>query len=349
MRVLHFIDSGSASRREFEAAAFDGGFDDRVMSCGLVRQCGETGIEQRVCIMGPADAAAHASRLGLAPDEHICPLLHKSRLAAPEVGRLVRAIRPDFVHWWGAAFSGGCFGRPGRAWRFESVAGLTPLGLPLWLTAPTALASSSVEEARARRFGFHRVVRVSSPVFPAPTVAPSRDGVRLLLLSNEGDARQFAFVYGVLRFEEVNVEALTGPTLRRRSSASDFLRRLRLTLPEERGLQDRASQLGQTDVALWMDKEPNPVPIRSALASGVPVVAPFNAAEFFPESMHGSCLAHNTTNAELSRVLLPLVSDSAIRDRAAEHARGAVEAVAENGAFVDAVLSAWHGRVAAGI
>src|SRR6185436_16928556 len=143
MRVLHLIDAGRPRMREFSRAMPGEGFDDRVLACDLVCRRSGPEFEHQVCLLGPVRAKERALRLGMVADAHIAPALGSLRHVSGPVGALISRIRPDLVHWWGPWWTGGCFGRPGKAWSFESLFGITPLGLPVWLSGGAAVVSGS--------------------------------------------------------------------------------------------------------------------------------------------------------------------------------------------------------------
>ncbi len=352
MRVLHLIDAGRPRLREFTRAMPGEGFDDRVLACGLV--CRETApdFEHRVCIVGTARAEARARRLGVVPDAHISPTLGSLRHATGAVGALITSVRPDLVHWWGPGWTGGCFGRPGRAWTIETLMGATPLGLPVWLCGGAAVVCGSEEGRWAAQAGLGRIVEAISPAFPATDRAvkdatPRKDGepLTVLLLGPGADARPLGILCGLIGV----VGTPLRPTIERGAFQIARARRLQRLIPGFAPIKidgrPRSELLNEADLAVWMGGDGSPVvSIASALASGVPVVAPPSAAPLFCDEIRGACMSLNANPPEVARKLLAFFEQPDLRGRTIRAARASVDAARRNRAFVDTIAAAWRGK-----
>jgi hypothetical protein len=157
MRVLHVIDAGRPLLREFARPRLEETFDDRALACRLLIERSGHLHDHRVCVLGWRRAVSRAGEVGLPIDAAIPSMLGRAHLSVSRVSALVRRVRPDIVHWWHPRWTGGVFGRPGRAWRLEAILGSTPMKLPLWLSRAGALACGPAEEATARRAGLEGI------------------------------------------------------------------------------------------------------------------------------------------------------------------------------------------------
>lgn len=353
MRVLHLIDAGRPRMRELARARPGEGFDDRALSCGLVCELTRGEFDHHVCIVGSGRAANRARRLGLRPQTHICPTLGSLRFASGSIAKLITAVRPDLVHWWGPGWTGGCFGRPGKAWRLEVVMGVTPLGLPVWLCGGAAIVCGPEEGRWAAQAGLGSVVEAISPVFPAigghtprPSTLSKDAPLTVLLLGPGADAKPLGFMCGVVAVvgRSLNPVAEIGAVQVART------RRLQHTLPGDARItidnRPRSELLQEADVAVWMGGQGSPmVSIASAMASGIPVIAPPIAAALFPESIRSMCVALNSNVPELTRKLLALFDNPALTHAVARAAQNAIDVPARNLAFAQTIAAAWRGKV----
>lgn len=302
MRVLHVIDAGPPLLREFARSRPELSLDVRALACQLAVEASTN--DHRICLIGSRSAHRRLRLLNLDPDHNIPSILGRPGLAVGEMGRLLRAVRPDLIHVWNGHWTGGCIGRPGRAWRLETVLGATPLGLPFWLSSAQALACGPYEIDRATAAGFE-AVPVDAPILlsSAPRSTQRTDAIRVLMLGPHADARRFVFLCTLLGRIGVTV----CPVI---SVASDSMRRTRhfyrlIDRPLRATVTRRpvTELLQMCDLALWMGgpRGPCAASIRSALAAGVPVIVPPDGAWAIPASLHSHLVARNSTSAELAR------------------------------------------------
>jgi hypothetical protein len=341
MRVLHVIDSGPPLLREFARARTELSFDVRARSCRLIVD--NAPGDHRICLLGGGSACRRLARLGVSAELVVPPPLGRPRLAVAGMGRLLRAVRPDFVHVWNGRWTGGCVGRPGRAWRLESVAGTTPMGLPFWLSSARAFACGPMEHKRALDLGI-TPVSVEPPCLldsERSRCDSSDDAVRVLMLGPHADARRFVFLCTLMGEIGVPVRPIV-------SASSDSMRRTRhfyhlIDRPIRAVVTSRPlmSLLPRCDIALWMGgpKGPCAASVRSALASGVPVIVPPEAGWVIPEPLRPHLVARNTTSAELAR-LVQACAENRHQMREMVQRAGPFS----NRSFVDEILGFYSGR-----
>ncbi|MBX3377381.1 MAG: hypothetical protein KF678_10315 [Phycisphaeraceae bacterium] len=341
MRVLHVIDSGAPLLREFARARTELSFDVRARSCRLIVD--SVPGDHRICLLGGGSARRRLTELGVSAELVVPPPLGRPGLAVAGMGRLLRMVRPDFVHVWNGRWTGGCVGRPGRAWRLESVAGATPMGLPFWLSSPRAFACGPMEHKRALDLGI-TPVSVEPPCLldsERPRCESSHDAVRVLMLGPHADARRFVFLCTLMGEIGVPVRPIV-------SASSDSMRRTRhfyhlIDRPIRAVVTSRPlmSLLPTCDVALWMGGPMGPCPanVRSALASGVPVIVPPEASWVIPDSLRPHLVARNTTSAELAR-LVQTCAENRRQMRDMVHRAGPFS----NRAFVGEIRGFYSGR-----
>lgn len=341
MRVLHVIESGRTLLREFARARTELSLDVRAQTCRLIVEA--SADDHRVCLIGSAAAARRVLRLGVNPEHVVPPVLGRLGMAVGEMGRLLRGVRPDLVHVWNGEWTGGCIGRPGRAWRMESVLGATPLGLPFWLSSPQAFVCGPGETERAQAVGFD-ALPVDAPVLPDSGVerrTPSADSVRVLQLGPHADARKFVFLCTLLGQIGVTVcpiiSASSG-SIRRTRHFYRLIDRPLLATVTSRPLTELVQLC---DLALWMGGPTGPCPasIRTAFAAGLPVIVPPSGAWAIPESLRSLLVARNTTSAELARLVQACAENTrAVREK--------VMAIGDdsNEGFLTPILSRYSGR-----
>lgn len=327
------------------------GFDDRALACDLVRRQAGDDIEHIVCIIGTARANERAARLGVHPDYHIAPVLGSLRHTTGPVGALITKVRPDLVHWWGPGWTGGCFGRPGRAWAIEALFNATPLGLPVWLSGGAAIVCGAEEGRWAAQAGLGRIVEAIAPVFPATARDAAlingrrREGhLTVLLLGPGADARPLGILCGLVGV----VGTPLRPVIERGALQIPRTRRLQRLIPGPVPItiddRPRSELLNEADLAVWMGGHGSPVvSIGSALASGVPVVAPVAAAGMFCQSIREACTSLNTNPPEVARKLLAFFEAPELRERVIREARASIDAPQRNAEFVATVVDAWRG------
>ncbi len=341
MRVLHLIDAGSPILREFARPRFDVGLDDRVLACREL--CLDARHEHRTCFVGPHAAAKRANSLGLSFEHVVSPLLGRPKLAVKSIGQIIRAIRPDLVHWWNDSWTAGCVGRPGRAWRLESVLGTTPMRLPLWLSRAAALTCGPAERASAAALALS-IREVSPPVFVSdarPTRAVQPIGARILLLGPGADARRFLYLCGLLGCIGLRVCAVIPVAANSLSRTRRFRHVLDQGIDVDISSAPRSELIRTCDAAVWMGgpRGPSPIAIGSAVAAGVPVIVPPEAAWAVPEPLHEMLVARNSTPNELARVVQLHFADVDQIERRMDACRPNPGAV--NARFVESVYAAY--------
>jgi hypothetical protein len=343
MRVLHVIDAGPPLLREFGRPRTEETFDDRVLACREVISRSSAEFDHHVCLLGWAGAAARGRTLGLGVDYVIPSMLARARLSVGRIGMLVRNVRPDMVHWWDRRWTGGCFGRPGRAWRLEAVLGSTPMKLPLWLSRGGALVCGSAERSNAMAAGL-QAFDVPPPAFASRAGKP--DDMKVLLLGPGADARDFIFMCGLIWGAGMQISGLVPAS----GSGHERTRRVGRTFqyPVQITTSDRprSELLSGSAAAVWMGPaKPGvaspAVSITSALAAGVPVAVPFSMEWTIPAALRPRLVARNSTPNELARVLMNILGDPSVRD-AVGHSGPAPDGA--NHAFAGAALAAYDGQ-----
>jgi hypothetical protein len=344
MRVLHVIDACPPRIRELARPRPAQGFDDRVLACKLV--CESIPHESRVCIIGTRQSAVRAQALGMDAPLRINPVLGSLCAAASGMSSLISAIRPDLVHWWGGQFSGGCFGRPGKAWRVEMLMGATPLGLPVWLSSGAAVVCGPEEEGTAKSGGLS-LIRTESPVF-ATELERKETGkaIRLLLIGGDTDARLFRFFVGLIDVAGLPVQGIMPTEATQRARMRRSFRREWRTFGIDVSSSPRSDLLSQADIAIWMGGVRSAaIAIRSALASGIPVIAPPQTTRYFPESISQHCVGLNATPAELARKLIGLTTEPSLLREVGSAGKEALDPAEVNDHFARAVADAWSLQV----
>lgn len=307
MRVLHVIDSGRPFIREFARVQLDLAFDSCVLACRhVVEACGP-GADHHTCVIGSGAASVRAAELGLRIDRHIVPPLTRERLSGGQMNRMVRSVRPDIVHWWTRRFTGGCIGLPGRAWRLESLLGVTPLGLPLWLSSPTALINGPSENSAALAAG---VRAIPVPSFAAcPSLLrpqPRPDGtLRVLAVGECADPRKFAFLCSLMAMIGVPVVAVLPASNQSLRRVRRFSRNVERPVELEVSSAPLSTLVRTCHLGLWMGGRAglSPLDVAAALSAGMPMVVPPDGAWAIPEPLRPFLVAGNPLPGELARVL----------------------------------------------
>jgi hypothetical protein len=345
MRVLHVIDAGHPLLREFARPRLEDTFDDRVLACRELVVRSPRSYDHRVGILGGAHAVARAASLGLPIDLVVPPLLGEVHLAVGPVGKVVRAVRPDIVHWWNRRWTGGCFGRPGRAWRLESILGSTPLKVPLWLSHGGALVCGPAERMAANGADL-QPFDIPPPAFAGtPIAAECDEPPRVLLLGPNADARHFLFMCGLIWGSGMKLTAVVAANAaghaRTRRVGRTFQYPVRVIISNN----PRAELLAKCAAAVWMgparpDTASPAASIQSALAAGVPVAVPVEVEWAIPASLRPRLVGKNSTPNDLARMLIGILSDPPVLN---DHGRSE----AANVAFTHAALRAYEGRAMA--
>lgn len=345
MRVLHLIDGG------FRAGYT--GQDPGVAAAGCRLLLERAGPLQTVCVLGPRRAVDHIRGLGLRVDTAIAPPLGSPASAWLALRRLAAAHgRPDAVQCWGrsvARLALRAFG--------ESLPRIAFVQSPGWVDADVVLSTGGGT-------GPAGAICVPPPVLDAG--GPGRDEVRRRLgvppdrpliaqlgVAPQADTLRFTFLVGILNAAGAGVTGLAAGAAAQRARGVRF-RRGREWMPAATSTLPLDHLLPACDAAVFDGGGPSPTAdwppapwaasaIAQAHALGVPVVAPAWArGGWYPDEAAAACLAHNSTLPELSRVLLPILEDAALRSRLSAAARAHAAAMDLASRFVDAVQDAWE-------
>jgi hypothetical protein len=346
MRVLHLIDGGFRAGRR--------GHDPCAAAAACTLMLDRAGPLQTVCLLGPRSAADRLRAMGFRIDAAIAPPLGSPASAWLALRRFAAAGgRPDVVQCWGrsvARLALRAFG--------DSLPRAAFVQSPGWVDADVVL-SASPECGPA--------VHVPPPVLPAG--GPGREALRRswgipldrpvvaqIGVAPQADALRFTFLVGILVHAGVGVTGLACEAAGQRPRGTRF-RRGREHLPLVTCREPLHHALTACDAAVFdgggpaptADYPPSPwaaTAIAQAHALGVPVVAPAWArGEWYPDAAE-PCLAHNSTLPELSRVLLPLLEDSALRARASAAVAAHAARLDPATRFADGVQDAWERAIA---